>query len=85
MNRRLPNQASTIRFRVSGTRCSTYVILPAFLQSRALPAELRAHSRQAYDPFFHARAMKRPVPPESTWRALARFRARASGELRREK
>ena len=35
-----------------------------------------------YDPFFHARPMNRPVPPESTWRALVTFRLRASGEPR---
>ena len=46
---------------------------------------LRRKHRCAYDPFFHARAMNRPILPESTWRAFARFRARASGESRREK
>jgi hypothetical protein len=49
--------------------------------------EVRASTslNRSYDPFFHARALKRPVWPESTTRALPRFRARASGELRREK
>jgi len=41
--------------------------------------------RRAYDPFFHARPMNRAGSPESTWRALARLRARASSEFRREK
>ena len=39
----------------------------------------------AYEPFFHRRAMNRPVSPERTWTALVRFRARASTDLRREK
>ncbi len=39
----------TVRFRVSDTRCGTYVICPAYLQSGALPAELHAHSRSHSD------------------------------------
>src|SRR6266550_8090259 len=39
----------TVRVRVSDTRCGTYVICPAYLQSGALPAELHAHSRSHSD------------------------------------
>jgi hypothetical protein len=52
---------------------------------RSLRALLSGSRLSAYDPFFQARAMNRPVLPESTWRAFARLRARASGEMRREK
>ena len=45
----------------------------------------KAAATEHYDPFFHARAINRPGSPESTCIALARFRARASGDLRREK
>jgi hypothetical protein len=38
-----------------------------------------------YDPFSHPRPINRPLSPESMSRARARLRARASGELRREK
>lgn len=46
---------------------------------------LAVNRTAVYDPFFHVRAMNRPVSPDSTRSALARFRARASGERRREK
>ena len=39
----------------------------------------------SYAPPSHARAMKRPFLPESTWSALSRLRARASGDFSRAK
>src|SRR6266550_5766154 len=61
----------TVRVRVSDTRCGTYVICPAYLQSGALPAELHAHSRSHSDSKAFT-AVPKSIPSHFRCQARAR-------------